>query len=157
LRRPNTFAGGRSIARARSRDDALAGSAAWPTPRRAWSACERGGRLVEGDRPRRSPVDGLPEETRRRAARRRTATVTRSSPADPGDAFPGERRGLRDLAPVLSQAQGGMVAHAVGLLNWHRRHRFCANCGAPTAAREAGTCACARLWARSTIRAPTQW
>jgi len=31
-----------------------------------------------------------------------------------------------------------MVAHAVGLLNWHRRHRFCANCGAPTEAREAG-------------------
>src|SRR6185503_9944654 len=49
-----------------------------------------------------------------------------------------ERRGLRDLAPVLSQAEGGMVAHAVGMLNWHRRHRFCANCGAPTVAREAG-------------------
>ena len=31
-----------------------------------------------------------------------------------------------------------MVAHAVGLLNWHRRHRFCANCGTPTVAREAG-------------------
>ena len=58
--------------------------------------------------------------------------------ADPGDELPGERRGLRDLAPVLSQAEGGMVAHAVGLLNWHRRHRFCANCGAPTEAREAG-------------------
>jgi NAD+ diphosphatase len=39
---------------------------------------------------------------------------------------------------MLSQAEGGMVAHAVGLLNWHRRHRFCANCGAPTDAREAG-------------------
>jgi NAD+ diphosphatase len=58
--------------------------------------------------------------------------------ADPGDELPGERRGLRDLAPMLSQAEGGMVAHAVGLLNWHRRHRFCANCGAPSEAREAG-------------------
>jgi NAD+ diphosphatase len=58
--------------------------------------------------------------------------------ADPGDDFPGERRGLRDLAPVLSQADGGMLAHGVALLNWHRRHRFCANCGAPSASREAG-------------------
>jgi NAD+ diphosphatase len=58
--------------------------------------------------------------------------------ADPGDDFPGERRGLRDLAPTLSQADGGMVAHAVALLNWHRRHRFCANCGTPSDSREAG-------------------
>ena len=58
--------------------------------------------------------------------------------ADPGDELAGERRGLRDLAPVLSQAEGGLLAHAVALLNWHRRHRFCANCGAPSEAREAG-------------------
>jgi NAD+ diphosphatase len=58
--------------------------------------------------------------------------------ADPGDEFPGERSGLRDLAPVVSQAEGGMLAHAVAMLNWHRRHRFCANCGAATEPREAG-------------------
>ena len=58
--------------------------------------------------------------------------------ADPGDDFPGERSGLRDLAPVLSQSEGGMIAHAVALLNWHRRHRFCSNCGAPSESREAG-------------------
>ena len=58
--------------------------------------------------------------------------------ADPGDDFPGERSGLRDLAPVLSQSDGGMIAHAVALLNWHRRHRFCSNCGAPSESREAG-------------------
>jgi NAD+ diphosphatase len=58
--------------------------------------------------------------------------------ADPGDGLGGERRGLRDLAPVLSQADAGMVAHAVALLNWHRRHGFCANCGARSESREAG-------------------
>ena len=58
--------------------------------------------------------------------------------ADPGDDFPGERSGLRDLAPVLSQADGGMIAHAVALLNWHRRHRFCSNCGAPSESARGG-------------------
>jgi NAD+ diphosphatase len=58
--------------------------------------------------------------------------------ADVGDDFLGERRTLRDLAPVVAQAEGGLLAHAVALLNWHRRHRFCANCGAPSEAREAG-------------------
>ena len=30
------------------------------------------------------------------------------------------------------QADGGLAAHAAALLNWHRRHRYCAVCGAPT-------------------------
>ncbi|MDP9346335.1 MAG: NAD(+) diphosphatase [Actinomycetota bacterium] len=50
----------------------------------------------------------------------------------------GETRSLRDVAPRLAQADGGLLAQAAGLLNWHRRHRFCANCGAPTAMAEAG-------------------
>ena len=58
--------------------------------------------------------------------------------ADPGDDFPGDRAGLRDLASVVSQAEGGLLAHAVAMLNWHRRHRFCANCGSPTEPGEAG-------------------
>jgi NAD+ diphosphatase len=45
---------------------------------------------------------------------------------------------LRDAAARLSQADGGLVAQAAGLHNWHRSHRFCANCGAPTAMAEAG-------------------
>jgi NAD+ diphosphatase len=32
----------------------------------------------------------------------------------------------------------GILAEAKALLNWHARHRFCANCGAPTAASCAG-------------------
>jgi NAD+ diphosphatase len=40
--------------------------------------------------------------------------------------------GLRDAAAVLPQADGGLAAYAAALLNWHRRHRFCANCAAAT-------------------------
>jgi NAD+ diphosphatase len=46
--------------------------------------------------------------------------------------------GLRDAAATLPQADGGLAAYAAALLGWHRRHRFCANCGAPTEVREAG-------------------
>jgi NAD+ diphosphatase len=46
--------------------------------------------------------------------------------------------GLRDAAATLPQADGGLAAYAAALLGWHRRHRFCANCGAPTDVREAG-------------------
>jgi NAD+ diphosphatase len=50
----------------------------------------------------------------------------------------GELRGLREVAAMAATADAGLLAHAVGLLNWHRRHRFCANCGASTHAAEAG-------------------
>jgi NAD+ diphosphatase len=49
-----------------------------------------------------------------------------------------ELRGLRDVAAEAAQADAGLLAHATGLLNWHRRHRFCANCGAPSETAEAG-------------------
>jgi NAD+ diphosphatase len=133
----NTFAG-EALDRAGQyrRDEAwLAGRLADPATRVV--AASAAGVIVAGERPRMFAVDALPEglelvllgvDGDGRAV----------FAADPGDELPGERRGLRDLAPVLSQAEGGMVAHAVGLLNWHRRHRFCANCGAPSEAREAG-------------------
>jgi NAD+ diphosphatase len=46
--------------------------------------------------------------------------------------------GLRDAGAQLSHAEGGLAAYAVALVNWHRRHRFCANCGATTLVREGG-------------------
>lgn len=46
--------------------------------------------------------------------------------------------GLREAATTLPQADGGLAAYAASLLGWHRRHRFCANCGSPTEIREAG-------------------
>ncbi len=46
--------------------------------------------------------------------------------------------GLRDAGALLSPADAGLAAYATALANWHRRHRFCANCGAPTVVREGG-------------------
>jgi NAD+ diphosphatase len=46
--------------------------------------------------------------------------------------------GLRDVAAMSALADANLLAHATGLLNWHRRHRFCANCGNSTDSREAG-------------------
>jgi NAD+ diphosphatase len=46
--------------------------------------------------------------------------------------------GLRDAGAVLAPAEAGLAAYLVALLNWHRRHRFCANCGAVTTVAEAG-------------------
>lgn len=48
------------------------------------------------------------------------------------------RVALREAVAVLPQDEGGIVAYAAGLLNWHRRHRFCAVCGASTAHGEGG-------------------
>jgi NAD+ diphosphatase len=40
--------------------------------------------------------------------------------------------GLRAAAALLPQADAGLAAHAAALVNWHRRHRHCSVCGAPT-------------------------
>jgi NAD+ diphosphatase len=45
---------------------------------------------------------------------------------------------LRDAAALLPHPEAGLAAFLTALLNWHRRHRFCANCGAATTVEEAG-------------------
>ncbi len=45
---------------------------------------------------------------------------------------------LREAGLLLPQPEAGVAAYLVALLNWHRRHRFCANCGARTRVSEAG-------------------
>lgn len=45
---------------------------------------------------------------------------------------------LRRVGAVIGRAEGALLAHARGLLHWHRRHRFCGACGAPTESREGG-------------------
>jgi NAD+ diphosphatase len=45
---------------------------------------------------------------------------------------------LRDVGAGLPPAEAGLAAYVTALLNWHRRHRFCANCGAETEVVEAG-------------------
>ncbi len=60
------------------------------------------------------------------------------SPA-PNNRPPGEGTlSLREAGAVLPHAEAGLAAYVVALLNWHRRHRFCANCGAPTVVAEGG-------------------
>jgi NAD+ diphosphatase len=51
-----------------------------------------------------------------------------------GDAEPeqGHPAGLREAATELPAVEAALAAYAGSLLAWHRRHRFCANCGAPT-------------------------
>ena len=75
----------------------------------------------------------------------------------PGNAGPPSARvSLRRAAGVLSRADGGLAAYASALINWHRRHRFCANCGAPATSSTGGLPATARAAAPSTSRAPTR-
>ncbi len=45
---------------------------------------------------------------------------------------------LREAVAVLPQGEGGLLAYVAALCNWHRRHRFCAACGAPSDLAEAG-------------------
>ena len=59
-------------------------------------------------------------------------------PVFAAEAANGSLMGLREAAATLPRTDGGLAAYAAALLNWHRRHRFCANCGHPTDVREAG-------------------
>jgi NAD+ diphosphatase len=134
---PNTFAG-EALDRAGTRrnDDAwLAARLDDPTTRVI--AASEAGVLSEDGRPKLLSVADLPD-----GAERVLLGVDGDGhavfAADVSDDYPGERRGLRDLAANMSQAEGGMIAHGVALLNWHRRHQFCANCGARTKSAEAG-------------------
>jgi NAD+ diphosphatase len=56
----------------------------------------------------------------------------------PAALAPAELVGVRDIAPRLAQSDGGLLAYAIALLNWHRRHRFCSVCGSPSEVGEAG-------------------
>ena len=51
---------------------------------------------------------------------------------------PAELVSVSDIAPRLAQDDGGLIAYAASLLNWHRRHRFCSVCGSPSRIEEAG-------------------
>ena len=56
------------------------------------------------------------------------------------DREPGHGRppGLREAATELPANEAALAAYAGSLLAWHRRHRFCANCGAATEPRDGG-------------------
>ena len=46
---------------------------------------------------------------------------------------------LREAGAVLAHHEAGLAAYAAALLNWHRRHGFCPNCGSATTIAEAGS------------------
>jgi NAD+ diphosphatase len=45
---------------------------------------------------------------------------------------------LREAGALMAPAEAGLAAYVMALLNWHRRHRFCANCGHATDLAEGG-------------------
>ena len=50
----------------------------------------------------------------------------------------GEFVELRAVGAKLPPRDAALLAHARGLLYWHRRHRHCGDCGAPTRMEDAG-------------------
>lgn len=56
---------------------------------------------------------------------------------------------VRRLFPTLDRATAALLAHARGVLHWHRNQRFCGTCGSATTSRDGGharTCiGCGRL------------
>ena len=45
---------------------------------------------------------------------------------------------VRTLAPLLPAGEAATLGEARSLIDWHRRHRFCAQCGSPTRVTAAG-------------------
>ncbi|MGH7310981.1 MAG: NAD(+) diphosphatase [Candidatus Rokuibacteriota bacterium] len=45
---------------------------------------------------------------------------------------------VRALAPTIAPGEAAILAEARSLLDWHARHRFCAQCGSPTRLASAG-------------------
>jgi NAD+ diphosphatase len=83
------------------------------------------------------------------------ARVAQEITAEAGEAL--KSRGdlqVRDLRGIAMESalpphELGPLAIAKALLTWHARHRFCANCGAPTSASEGG-------WRRDCAKCSTQ-
>ncbi len=45
---------------------------------------------------------------------------------------------VRTVAPAVERSEAALLAQARSLVDWHRRHGFCAVCGAPTRAHDGG-------------------
>ena len=80
-----------------------------------------------------------PRARRRAPPRLIAAGGPRGSGAAPPAPADGPRPvALREAVAVLPQDEGGLVAYVAALLNWHRRHAFCAACGTPSDVAEGG-------------------
>ena len=61
------------------------------------------------------------------------------APGDRSQAIDGNHvMSLREAGALMAPSEAGLAAYVMALLNWHRRHRFCANCGNATDVAEAG-------------------
>jgi NAD+ diphosphatase len=128
---PNTFEGARLDRVTMRRRDA-----AWVAERRADPASRAvvaaaDAVLVDGDRLALVPLDGLPEPLLLGMQDGRALFAADGSGRD-------DLTSVREIAPVLAQDEGGLLAYAAALLNWHRRHGFCSVCGTESEIREAG-------------------
>ncbi len=47
-------------------------------------------------------------------------------------------RELREVGPLLGSEDGALLAYARGITHWHRRNRFCGDCGSPTQSDDGG-------------------
>jgi NAD+ diphosphatase len=150
---PNAFTGA-LLDRA---DDARRRDPEWLASQRAHPGARAivagsGGLRVEGSRLARVPLDGAPADfllgldadgplfavDEDAPAGGVPPLIGAGGPRGEPPATSAERIGLRQAAMVFSQEDGGLAAYTAALLNWHRRHRFCANCGQPTGIGEAG-------------------
>jgi len=61
-----------------------------------------------------------------------------ASGADNALARESEPLDARTLAPLLPAGEAAILAEARSLIDWHARHRFCAQCGSPTRVASAG-------------------
>jgi NAD+ diphosphatase len=133
---PNTFTGAALDRAAERRRDAewVAAQRAHPAAR-AVVAGRDGVHVTDGDEPRLALV---PLEEAGPEAPLLGLDATGPVFAAEADGEEARLLGLREAAGSLPQTDTGLAAYAVALLSWHRRHRFCANCGNPTEVREAG-------------------
>jgi NAD+ diphosphatase len=88
------------------------------------------GPLLDGDRPLLVPVAGVREPILLGVAGGGAALFAAASED--------EGTGLRDAVAHLSAEDAGLLAYATAMVNWHRTHGFCANCGTRTDMGEAG-------------------
>jgi NAD+ diphosphatase len=61
-----------------------------------------------------------------------------ASSADIAPAENSEPLDARTLAPLLPAGEAAILAEARSLIDWHARHRYCAQCGSPTRVASAG-------------------
>ena len=117
----------------RSRNLVVLQTGAEPSPRAAWLNHEAAARLI----PRAGEVVflGLREE---RSFVALDLSGLEQPDAEAAMAGHGELRDLREVGPLMPHAEGAVLAYARGLMHWHRNHRFCGHCGAPTESTQAG-------------------